>query len=203
MKGTLFVISAPSGAGKTSLIQALVAAMPGLQISISHTTRAIRPGEKDHQHYHFVEQEKFKALLAEKIFLEYAQVFGNYYGTSRAWVEETLDQGIDVILEIDWQGGLQIQKLMPETLSIFILPPSREALRERLQTRGQDADATIESRLCGSVLEMMHYKDYQYLLINDDFERTLSDLIAIITASRLRIQPQGIRYGSLIHELLK
>src|SRR5579884_3074698 len=165
--GTLYIISAPSGGGKTSLVKALTASMPNIIVSVSHTTRPKRPGEEDGVNYHFVDQAQFKKLLAEDLFLEHATVFGNYYGTSRRWVEEKLQAGIDVVLEIDWQGAQQVRKLMPKTVSIFILPPSREVLLERLQARDQDNKAVIAKRMAAASNEISHYHEYDYLVIND------------------------------------
>lgn len=157
-RGTLFTVSAPSGAGKTSLVRALIDRSDHLRVSVSHTTRAKRPGEEDGVNYHFVSHDTFQDMLKEDAFLEHAQVFANYYGTSRRWVEETLAAGDDVILEIDWQGAQQVRQLMPETVSIFILPPSRDTLRSRLTNRGQDDAATIERRLAEAAREMSHYR---------------------------------------------
>ena len=202
MKGNLFVISAPSGAGKTSLINALLKKLNNVMISISHTTREKRAGEQDGVDYHFVNTAAFNKLLQQHLFLEYALVFDQHYGTSKQWVEETLDKGIDVILEIDWQGGLQVQSLMPDAVMIFILPPSKDALDVRLRARNLDSAETIALRLSGAVEEMRHYVGYDYLLVNDDFEQTLSDLSTILIASRLRIQNQRVKYADLLLDLL-
>lgn len=200
--GTLYTLSAPSGAGKTSLVEALLQRDPGICVSISHTTRSIRKGEQDGVNYHFIDQARFQQILAEAGFLEHAQVFDNWYGTSQQWVEQSLDQGIDVILEIDWQGAQQVRKLMPETVSIFILPPSRHTLETRLNNRGQDDEATIAGRMAQAQSEMSHFAEADYLVINDDFDTALGQLAAIFSAQRLRLQHQAKRYKSLISDLL-
>jgi guanylate kinase len=200
--GTLFTVSAPSGAGKTSLLEALVARSPDLQVSISHTTRQRRRGETDGVNYHFVDHGRFQAMLAQEAFLEHAEVFGNFYGTSRAWVEDQLAAGKDVILEIDWQGAAQVKSLLPETRSIFILPPSRETLEERLTARGQDDAATIARRMSQAVSEMSHYREYDYLVVNADFETAVADLAAVIHSQRLRTASQRQRHAGLLQRLL-
>ncbi len=202
MTGTLFVLSAPSGAGKTSLVKALLESTDNLCVSISHTTRPMRPGEQDGVNYHFVSREGFQALMEQSDFLEHAEVFGNFYGTSRSFVEQTLKTGKDVILEIDWQGAQQIRRIFPESISVFILPPSREALESRLRGRGQDAEAVIQGRLAKAVEEMSHYVEYDYLVINDHFDVALKDLRAVIEASRLRILKQTQRHEVLLQGLL-
>lgn len=159
--GTLYIVSAPSGAGKTSLVTALIKADPRVSVSVSHTTRAMRPGEEHGVNYHFVSHDEFKALIAKGDFLEHAEVFGNFYGTSRSALQEVLDRGNDLILEIDWQGAQQVRKLMPEARSVFILPPSQQALRERLDGRGQDSEAIIAGRMKEAVSEMVHYDEYE------------------------------------------
>ena len=201
-KGTLYVVSAPSGAGKTSLLKAVLARMPELKLSISHTTRQQRPGETDGQDYHFVSIEEFKQMLEQESFLEHAEVFGNYYGTSRVWLEGQLELGHDVVLEIDWQGARQVRKLMPECRSIFILPPSQEELHNRLTGRGQDSEEVIQSRMAAANREIKHYDEYDYLVINDDFELACTELSAIFTARRLRRKSQQVRQKALLDELL-
>ncbi|AOE48919.1 guanylate kinase [Kangiella sediminilitoris] len=201
-KGTLYVVSAPSGAGKTSLLKAVLERMPDLKLSISHTTRQQRPGEVDGSDYHFVTVEAFKQMLDEGSFLEHAEVFGNYYGTSKIWLEQQLQQGHDVILEIDWQGARQVRKLMPECRSIFILPPSQQELLNRLTGRGQDSEEVIQSRMAAANQEITHYDEYDYLVINDEFEEASHQLASIFTARRLRLQSQKIRQAALINDLL-
>lgn len=200
--GTLFTVSAPSGAGKTSLLEALVGRSRDLQVSISHTTRAQRNGELDGINYHFVDRATFQAMLADNAFLEHAEVFGNYYGTSASWVNDKLANGIDVILEIDWQGAGQVKKLIPGTQSIFILPPSRETLHERLTGRGQDDDETISRRMSQAVSEMSHYVEYDYLVVNADFARAVDDLASIVGCQRLRMTSQAARHTTLLQRLL-
>ncbi len=201
-KGTLYVVSAPSGAGKTSLLKSVLARMPELKLSISHTTRQQRPGETDGQDYHFVSVEAFKQMLDQESFLEHAEVFGNYYGTSQVWLESQLELGHDVVLEIDWQGARQVRKLMPECRSIFILPPSQEELHNRLTGRGQDSEEVIQSRMAAANREITHYDEYDYLVINDDFELACTELSAIFTARRLRRESQQVRQKALLDELL-
>ncbi len=201
-KGTLYTVSAPSGAGKTSLVKALLERCEGLQVSVSHTTRPIRPGETDGINYHFVTEAEFTAMLDQAAFLEHAQVFGNFYGTSQHWVEEQLAAGGDVILEIDWQGADQVKRLLPDTRAIFILPPSRETLEQRLTSRGQDERAIIESRMAEAVQEMSHYIESDFLVINQDFDVALSDLVAIVTSQRLQTDRQASRLGALLDNLL-
>lgn len=185
MSGTLFIVSAPSGAGKTSLLSKLVPADPAIRLSVSHTTRAPREGEEDGVHYHFVTVEEFNRQMAEGVFLESAEVFGNFYGTSEKAIREQLDAGFDVIVEIDWQGAAQVRKRIPEAVSVFILPPSIQALRERLGNRGQDSDEIIEGRMNEARSELSHYPEYDYLVFNDDFEIALAELKAIFAANRL------------------
>lgn len=200
--GTLYIISAPSGAGKSSLVKALTDTCGDVRVSVSHTTRAMRPGEIDGVHYHFVDHDQFKALMERGDFLEHAQVFDNFYGTSQSALERTLAQGYDLILEIDWQGAQQVRKLMPEAKSIFILPPTQEALRHRLTQRGQDSSEVIERRMRDAVSEMSHYVEYDYIVINDDFGHALDDLKAIFRANQLRQGPQQQRHAGLLAELL-
>ena len=188
--GTLYIVSAPSGAGKTSLVKALIDVEPQIRVSVSHTTRAMRPGEVNGVNYHFVEREEFVKMIEHGDFLERAEVFGNLYGTSQSHLQQTLDEGHDLILEIDWQGAEQVRKLMPQARSIFILPPSQEALRQRLDNRGQDSDEIIDARMREAVSEMSHYVDYDYLIINDDFALALEDLKAIFRANRLQQKRQ-------------
>lgn len=200
--GALFVISAPSGAGKTSLVKALIESTAGVQVSISHTTRKPRPGEVNGQDYHFVDNQYFDQLVAQGDFLEHARVFDNQYGTSRQAVEQQLQQGVDVILEIDWQGARRVIEQIPDCTSIFILPPSLQALRERLTGRGQDDSETIERRMRDARSESSHYDEYQYVVINDDFETALNELSAVILTQRLTMARQSLRYREMLHELL-
>ena len=200
--GTLFTVSAPSGAGKTSLVAALLERCDYLQVSVSHTTRAQRPGETDGVNYHFVTEAAFTEMLERAEFLEHARVFGNLYGTSQRWVEDQLSRGIDVILEIDWQGAAQVRRLLPATCSIFILPPSRLTLLQRLTARGQDDSAIIESRMAEAVEEMSHYVESDYLVVNDDFEQALAQLQAIVTSQRLATDRQRQRLTDLLDDLL-
>lgn len=207
-QGSLYLISAPSGAGKTSLVNALLAAAndgnqeASLCVSVSHTTRPMRPGEEDGVNYHFVDISTFKKMIKSGDFLEHASVFGNFYGTSRKWVEEQLAGGLDVILEIDWQGASQIQALLPDAISIFILPPSREALEERLNTRGQDLPEVIAQRMAKAVSEMEHYAQADFLIINAVFERALADLQAVFRSNQLRRTVQQQRHAALLKALL-
>ena len=201
-KGRLYTVSAPSGAGKTSLVTALIKATPNVRVSVSHTTRSMRPGEENGVDYHFIEPRTFQSMLAEQAFLESAQVFGNYYGTSKHWVEQTLSDGDDVILEIDWQGAEQIKQLLPDTIAIFILPPSRATLEQRLTNRGQDDQSVISQRMAEAVSEMSHYEQGDYLVINDDFDTALTDLQVILRSSRLLQNSQSQRYQALLVDLL-
>ena len=202
--GTLYIISAPSGAGKTSLVNALLKDNdPLLCVSVSHTTRPIRPGETDGVNYHFVDNSRFMAMRDNAEFLESAEVFGNFYGTSQRWVEEQLAAGRDVILEIDWQGAAQVRKAIKPTISIFILPPSLECLLQRLTGRGQDDAATIASRMRLARAEISHYEAADYLVVNDDFEQALADLRAIIRATRVEIGRQMQNNRQLLEDLLR
>jgi len=200
--GTLYIIAAPSGAGKTSLVKQLVADTANLTVSISHTTRAMRPGEADGQDYYFVSVAKFQAMLAGQAFLEHAQVFDNFYGTARQTVQDNLNQGLDVILEIDWQGAQQIKRLLPDSLGIFILPPSIAVLEQRLRGRGQDDEAIIARRMRDAVAEMSHYREFDYLVVNDDFALALQELKSIITSQRLLRVRQEQQYQALLAALL-
>jgi guanylate kinase len=200
--GTLYIVSAPSGAGKTSLIKALLEAQPQIRVSVSHTTRSMRPGEVDGVNYHFVQREQFIEMLEQDEFLEHAEVFSNLYGTSQQRIEATLKQGFDLILEIDWQGAQQVRRLMPLAKSIFILPPTPEALRQRLNNRGQDSEAIIDERMREAVSEMSHYVEYDYLVINDDFTSALDDLKAVFRANQLLQAPQQQRFSALLCQLL-
>jgi guanylate kinase len=200
--GTLFTVSAPSGAGKTSLVKALVERCPDLCVSISHTTREVRPGERDGVSYHFVTETAFQDMLSRGDFLEHAQVFDYFYGTSQPWVEEQLQAGRDVILEIDWQGATQIKRQQPDSVAVFILPPSREALLQRLTLRGRDQEDVIQQRMNQAVEEISHYPEADYIVVNDDFDIALSELEHLIQAQRLRVGAQVIRQRDLLTDLL-
>ena len=201
-KGTLFIVSAPSGAGKTSLVAKLLEQTPQLRISVSHTTRPIRPGEVEGENYHFTDRTTFIRMVEQGRFLEHAEVFGNLYGTSADWVTNTLRHGEDVILEIDWQGAQQIRRLIPRTVTIFILPPSLPVLAQRLRGRGQDNEEVIAQRLAGAREEISHYCEFDYLVINDDFNGALMDMAAIVRAERSRGSRQQLAQEPLISELL-
>lgn len=200
---TLFIVSAPSGAGKTSLLKALLESYGDASVSVSHTSRAMRPGEEDGRDYHFVEKDRFLEMVGEGAFLEHAEVFGNYYGTAEQTVATQLAEGAkDVILEIDWQGARQVRKRFPEAVSVFILPPSRDELLRRLTARGQDSEEIIAGRMRAAVEEMSHYGEYDYLLVNDDFELALQQLKAVMAAERLRSSRQSQRLAENIKDLL-
>ncbi len=216
IQGTLYIVSAPSGAGKSSLLQALLKTAlsqggndggsvkaSGLQLSISHTTRAKRPVEKNGKDYFFISEEEFCQMIDEGAFLEWANVFGHYYGTSRKAVEDKLSLGIDVFLDIDWQGGQNVRAEWAAARSIFILPPSKEALNCRLRSRAQDSEEVIAKRMAQAVTEMSHFAEYDYLIVNDQFEQALSDLKTIICAERLCLGRQKQRYDALIGKLLE
>lgn len=202
MTGNLFVISAPSGAGKTTLVKALIEAMPELTVSISHTTRPKRPAETHGINYYFLSTEEFNAMIANNEFLEHATIFNNSYGTSRTWVQETLANGSDVILEIDWQGCQQIQELFPECICIFILPPSFQALDDRLRSRNQDKPEVIKQRLTDAKDATMHIHEYDYVVLNDHFETAVNELKTIVQASRLLQRNQSVKHAELITDLI-
>jgi len=201
-KGNLYIISAPSGAGKTSLLKALMDKISNFSTAISSTTREIRSGEIDGVDYHFVSIEDFLAMVQAGKFLEHAEVFGNFYGTSEDSVKKALNEGKDLVLEIDWQGAQQVRKQIPEAIGIFILPPSRETLADRLKGRAQDDEAVIEKRMASAIEEISHYSEYDYLVINDTFEEALNDLENIIKSKRLTLSRQSINYKQLITDLL-
>lgn len=200
--GNLFIVSAPSGAGKSSLLRALLQREPGLRVAVSHTTRPPRPGERDGEHYHFVDPGAFARLVAEAAFLEHARVFDFFYGTSESAVRGPLEAGDDLVLEIDWQGAQQVRRRFRQVCSIFILPPSVAALRERLKGRGEDSEAVIERRMRAAADEMSHYPEYDYLVVNDRFEQALEELRCIMTARRLRLERQAGRLEGVLRELL-
>ncbi len=202
MQGTLYIFAAPSGAGKTSLVKALVERADNIEVSVSHTTRTPRPGEVDSINYHFIDIETFKGMVAKGEFLEHARVFDNFYGTARANIEQRLAAGVDVILEIDWQGARQVREQFPDSIGVFILPPSRQTLEERLRGRGQDDAEVIARRMRDAVSEMTHYAEFDYLVINDDFDTALAELMAIVTARRLRTEVQASRHQPMLQALL-
>lgn len=202
-RGNLFIVSAPSGAGKSSLISGLLQNKPtDKQVSVSHTTRKPRQGEINGQHYHFVTTEEFKALIAENAFFEWAEVFGNYYGTSRKVIEQTLHKGIDVFLDIDWQGAQQVKSIMPEAIGIFILPPSKKELKNRLTGRDQDSKEVIAGRMAQATSEISHYREYDFIIINDDFDTALTDLTTIISSQRLTCASQIHTQNVMLRDLL-
>ena len=200
--GAIFTVSAPSGAGKTSLVEAVLGATDNLVVSVSHTTRSMRSGEVDGVNYHFVTHEQFEKKIAQDEFLEHAKVFTNYYGTSKTWLQQTLASGKDVILEIDWQGAQQVRRLLPSAVSLFVLPPSKQCLYERLTGRGQDEQAVIDARMKEAKKEISHYVDADYLVVNDDFDVAVADFCAIILAERLKLAKQQHRYSALLDSLL-
>lgn len=201
-RGTLYTVSAPSGAGKTSLVSALIESTENISVSVSHTTRAMRPGEVDGVNYHFVDQATFQSMLKDNAFIEHAEVYDNFYGTSQFAMDEALASGQDVILEIDWQGAQQVRKLLKDTVAVFILPPSRETLRARLTDRGQDDSSVIDARMEDARQEISHYTDSDYLIINDDFNTALDELRAIVKSQRLKLAQQQIRHQALLTSLL-
>jgi len=200
--GTLYIISAPSGAGKTSLLRDLLSASNEAVVSVSHTTRIKRDGEVDGVHYHFIDADSFVAMAENGEFLEHAKVFDNYYGTSQKHVEELLQSGKDVILEIDWQGAAQVRKLIPDNLSIFILPPSKKELRSRLSNRGTDSEEIINRRMRDAESEMSHYGEFDYLIVNDDFNIALEEMSAILISNRITTSKQVQRIKPLLQDLL-
>ncbi len=198
MNGQIFIVAAPSGAGKSSLVAALVASDTGVRLSISHTTRPPRPGETDGREYHFVSHETFRTMQARGEFLESAEVYGNFYGTSSSDIRNSLNQGLDVVLEIDWQGARQVRSLFPDAISVFILPPSLQALRERLLARGKDPLPVIERRLALAQEDLSHENEFDYAIINNEFAEAAKDLAAIVRAARCRRSRQRLRYAALI-----
>jgi guanylate kinase len=200
--GCLFVLAAPSGGGKTSLVKALLGREPGIRLSVSFTTRPPRPGETDGVDYFFVDEPKFRALNDAGEFLEHAHVHGNWYATSAVWLRSQVTHGHDVLLEIDWQGAAQVRRLMPDSVHIFILPPSLESLRERLEKRGQDAPEVIVRRLEAAREEMRHCGEFDYVIMNQDFARAVDDLSAIVRAARLTAARQAVRHAQLLQRLL-
>lgn len=202
MAGTLFVVSAPSGAGKTTLLAEVLPQSCDLDVSISYTTRGARPSEEHGNNYFFISQDKFKDMQSQDLFLESAEVFGNFYGTSKDWVESHLSKDRDVVLEIDWQGAVQVKEKFPDAVLVFIVPPSYEHLASRLKTRAQDAEEVQKMRLSQAKLEMSKYKSFDYIVVNDDFSTACNDLIAIFRSSRLKLSKQKVRLASLFKDLI-
>ena len=200
--GTLFVVAAPSGAGKSSLVNAVLAREPGIALSISFTSRGPRPGERHAQHYHFVDRAEFERMIAAGDFFEHALVHGDYKGTARQSVQPQLAAGKDVLLEIDWQGARQVREKVPDSVSVFILPPSREALQTRMRNRGQDSEETIARRLAAARDEMSHHDEFDYVIVNENFDAAAAELRAIFVAHRLRQPLQARRHAGLIRDLL-
>ncbi|NLQ17225.1 guanylate kinase [Marinomonas sp. M1K-6] len=200
--GNLFILSAPSGAGKSSLYKALLQADDKVRISISHTTRAPRAGEEHGREYYFIDDESFLDMIAEDAFFEHAQVFDHYYGTSKASIFNLLEQGLDVILEIDWQGARQVRQLYPNAIGIFILPPSLSALEARLKSRATDTDDVIQRRMSKAVSEMSHYHEYDFVIVNDDFDVALAEMSSIFMAMRTKTPVMQQKHGNLINDLL-
>jgi len=200
MKGSLYVVVAPSGAGKTSLVAGLLEQEKNVKLSISYTTRAPRVGEENGRDYHFIDRASFEKMIAAGDFLEYADVYGNYYGTSRRWIESELEGDHDVLLEIDWQGARQVKKLFPHMAGIFILPPSFAELRRRLQGRGKDSPEAIERRMASAREEISHVLEFEYIIVNERFEAALADLVSIVRAARVSRAQQAIRLARLIEE---
>ena len=202
MRGTLYIVAAPSGAGKSSIVNAVLARDAEIALSISFTSRGARPGERHAQHYHFISAEEFEAMIRAGDFFEYARVHGDWKGTARQSVEPQLAAGKDVLLEIDWQGARQVREKVPDAVSVFILPPSRQALEQRMRNRGQDSEAVIQQRLAAAREEMSHFDEFDYVIVNEVFEAAVDDMCAIFTASRLRREPQMARHEALISALL-
>ena len=200
--GCLFVVAAPSGGGKSSMVNALLEREPGIRLSVSYTTRPPRPGEREGAHYHFVDGAKFRQLQEAGEFLESAYVHGNWYATSATWLRSQVMAGQDVLLEIDWQGAAQVRRLMPDSVHIFILPPSLGALKERLEKRAQDSAAVIQQRLEAAREEVRHFGDFDYVIMNQDFARAVDDLSVIVRASRLTAPRQQVRHAKILAQLL-
>ena len=202
MRGTLYIVAAPSGAGKSSIVNATLARDPQISLSISFTSRAMRPGEVNGKHYHFVSATEFERMIAAGDFFEHAWVHGDWKGTARQSVEPQLAAGQDVLLEIDWQGAQLVRQLVPGAVSVFILPPSKQALEERMRKRGQDSEEVIARRLAGAREEMLHYNEFDYVIVNENFDTAVDEMCAIFQASRLRRAAQQVRHGALIEALL-
>jgi guanylate kinase len=202
MRGTLFIVAAPSGAGKSSIVNACLARDPAIRLSVSFTSRAARPGERHAEHYHFVSADEFQSMVAAGDFFEHARVHGDWKGTARQSVEPQLAAGHDVLLEIDWQGARQVRRQVPDAVSVFILPPSREALEQRMRARGQDSEAVIAQRLAAAHEELSHYDEFDYLIVNELFDRAVDEMCSVFTACRLRRDRQIARHAELIATLL-
>ncbi|MCB6183294.1 guanylate kinase [Leeia sp. TBRC 13508] len=200
-KGNIFIVAAPSGAGKTTLVSALLAADANVKLSVSFTTRSPRPGEENGKDYHFVSRDAFVDMIGKGDFLEHAEVYGNFYGTSEKWIREQLATGQDILLEIDWQGAQQVRKLFPEAISVFILPPSLEVLEQRLRGRGKDSEEAIQVRLKSAQDEIRHVDEYDYVIVNELIDASVHDIISIVRAARLRIVNQSRKFAQLMSEL--
>ena len=208
VSGNLFILSAPSGAGKSSLIKAMLDSVTNssvsrkMQVSVSHTTRDARPGEVNGEHYHFVTKDDFEKQIKKGRFYEHAQVFGNYYGTSEVGIDEQLAKGFDVFLDIDWQGAQQVRMKKPSVTSIFICPPSKDALEKRLRSRGQDSDEIIQDRMAQAQAECSHFEEFDYIIINDDFDQAVTDLLTIVNTLRLKRNQQVLQHKALLDDLV-
>ena len=202
MTAQLFILSAPSGAGKTSMVREACKRVDNLMVSVSHTTRPKRPKDRDGVDYHFVDETAFHEMIAQAEFLEHAKVFDNFYGTSQKSVEDSLHSGSDVLLEIDWQGADQVRRLMPQACSIYIFPPSREILEKRLRDRASDSQSVIDRRISDAVTDMRHFSNYDYLIINDDFEQAVTELCSVVLAQRLTVTRQADEQAQLLSALL-
>jgi guanylate kinase len=202
MNGTLYIVAAPSGAGKSSIVNAVLKRLPDVALSISYTSRAPRPGERHAQHYHFISKDEFERMIEAGEFFEYALVHGDYKGTARQSVLPQLEKGLDVLLEIDWQGARQVRAQIPEAQSLFILPPSKQALETRMRNRGQDTEAVIAQRLAAAREEMSHYHEFDFVVVNEHFDQAVQEVTAIFSAQRLRLPAQQARHGALIEQLL-
>jgi guanylate kinase len=208
VSGNLFILSAPSGAGKSSLIKAMLDSVANsnasrkMQVSVSHTTRDARPGEVNGEHYHFVTKDDFEKQIKKGRFYEHAQVFGNYYGTSEVGIDEQLAKGFDVFLDIDWQGAQQVRMKKPSVTSIFICPPSKDALEKRLRSRGQDSDEIIQDRMAQAQAECSHFEEFDYIIINDDFDQAVTDLLTIVNNQRLKRNQQVLQHKALLDDLV-
>ncbi|QLG86844.1 guanylate kinase [Chitinibacter bivalviorum] len=200
-KGNLFVVTAPSGAGKTTLVAALLAADANVQLSISYTTRAPRAGEVDGKDYHFVEREQFERMISAGELLEHAEVYGNYYGTSQVWINEAINTGRDILLEIDWQGAQQVRRLFPEAIGLFVLPPSLETLESRLRNRGKDSDEVINKRMAVAREECSHVDEFDFVIVNEHIDDAVRDIVSVVRAQRLTLVRQSARHTALISSL--